>query len=108
MGTELVVDRTNDGDLQIIEIRGVLDAGNVEQLAHVGFEAICESRQLEMRLGSLTDVDLTGALGIVALAREARDREISFRVQAPPVELRKLLEEQDLWQEISEGDGSGE
>ena len=43
MGTELVVDRTNDGDLQIIEIRGVLDAGNVEQLAHVGFEAICES-----------------------------------------------------------------
>ncbi|OUU23221.1 MAG: hypothetical protein CBC13_06390 [Planctomycetia bacterium TMED53] len=108
MSGELLVDRKNEGDLQIIEIRGVLDAGNVEQLAHVGFEAIGEARSLEMRLGSLTDVDLTGALGIVALAREARDRDISFRVDGPPRELRELLEEQDLWQEISDGAGQGE
>ena len=106
MGTDLVVDRSGDSELQIIEIRGVLDAGNVEQLAHVGFEAIGEARNLEMRLASLTDVDLTGALGIVALAREARDRDIAFRVEAPPMELRKLLEEQDLWQEISGGDST--
>ncbi|MGB1070203.1 MAG: STAS domain-containing protein [Planctomycetota bacterium] len=106
MGTDLVVDRSGDSELQIIEIRGVLDAGNVEQLAHVGFEAIGEARNLEMRLASLTDVDLTGALGIVALAREARDRDISFRVDAPPMELKKLLEEQDLWQEISGGEST--
>ena len=106
MSTDLIVDRRSEGDLQVIEIRGVLDANNVEQLAHVGFEAIGEASRMEMRSGSLTDIDRTGALGIVALAREARDRDIGFRVEGHPQELKDLLEEQDLWNEISSEDNS--
>lgn len=97
MSEELIVVRTSEGDRQFVEIRGVLDAESVEKLAHDGFEAICAGSSVEFRLGGVTSVDLTGALGLVALAREAADRDVLFRLDGYPVRLQSLLEEQGLW-----------
>ncbi|MEC9475704.1 MAG: STAS domain-containing protein [Planctomycetota bacterium] len=97
MSEDLVVVRTSEGDRQFLEIRGVLDADRVEQLAHEGFEAICAGSSVEFRLGGVTSIDLTGALGLVALAREASDRDVLFRLDGYPVQLQVLLEEQGLW-----------
>ena len=97
MSEDLVVVRTSEGDRQFLEIRGVLDADRVEQLAHEGFEAICAGSSVEFRLGGVTSIDLTGALGLVALAREASDRDVLLRLDGYPVQLQVLLEEQGLW-----------
>lgn len=97
MSEELIVLRTSEGDRQFLEIRGVLDADRVEQLAHEGFEAICAGSSVEFRLGGVTSIDLTGALGLVALAREAADRDVLFRLDGYPARLQVLLEEQGLW-----------
>ena len=104
MSDELVVLRSSEGDRQYLEIRGVLDSSGVEQLAHDGFEAICAGDSVEFRLAGVTSIDLTGALGLVALAREAADRDVFFRIDGYPGRLKVLLEEQGLWSLLQEGE----
>jgi len=105
MADDFSVERRSDGDRHFIEVRGVLDAERVELLAQEGFEAIRAGSKVEIRLGRVTSVDLTGALGLVALAREAADRDVPFQVEGYPAELQALLEEQGLWSEISGENG---
>lgn len=100
MSDDLVIERRGEGDRQYLEIRGTLDAERVEQLAHEGFEAIAAGSSVEFRLGGITSIDLTGALGLVALAREAADRDVAFRIEGYPAQLQTLLEEQGLWSVI--------
>lgn len=97
MSDDLIVERRSEGDRQYLEIRGTLDASRVEQLAHEGFEAICAGSSVEFRLGGVTSIDLTGALGLVALAKEAADRDVLFKIDGYPARLQILLEEQGLW-----------
>jgi len=97
MSDDLVIERRGEGDRQYLEIRGTLDAERVEQLAHEGFEAIAAGSSVEFRLAGVTSIDLTGALGLVALAREASDRDVAFRIEGYPAQLQTLLEEQGLW-----------
>ena len=103
MSEKLIVERRSDGDRQILDLRGVLDAEQVEYLAQEGFEAIRAGTVVEVRLGAVTSVDLTGALGLVALAREASDRDVTFQIEGYPVRLQQLLEEQGLWSQLVEG-----
>jgi ABC-type transporter Mla MlaB component len=105
MSEEFIVERRTEGDRQLLDIRGVLDAHRVEQLAHEGFEAISAGTSVEFRLAGVTSIDLTGALGLVALAQEASDRDVSFRIEGYPARLQTLLEEQGLWSILlGEGD----
>ncbi|MEE2889350.1 MAG: STAS domain-containing protein [Planctomycetota bacterium] len=101
MSDDLVIERRGVGDRQYLEIRGTLDADRVEQLAHEGYEAICAGSSVEVRLAGVTSIDLTGALGLVALAREASDRDVAFQIEGYPARLQTLLEEQDLWSVIT-------
>ncbi|MDE0958728.1 MAG: STAS domain-containing protein [Planctomycetota bacterium] len=103
MSEKFTVERRGDGDRQFLDLRGVLDAEQVEQLAQEGFEAIRAGTVVEVRLGGVTSVDLIGALGLVALAREASDRAVSFKIEGYPPLLQELLEEQGLWSELVEG-----
>ncbi|MDE0961220.1 MAG: STAS domain-containing protein [Planctomycetota bacterium] len=103
MSEKLIVERRSDGDRQILDLRGVLDAEQVEYLAQEGFEAIRAGTVVEVRLGAVTSVDLTGALGLVALAREASDRDVTFQIEGYPVRLQQLLEAQGLWSQLVEG-----
>ena len=59
-------------------------------------------------MGGVTSIDLTGALGLVALAREASDRDVTFMVEGYPAGLKLLLEEQGLWSELCGEDGDGD
>lgn len=107
MTDDFTVERRSDGDRQFLEVRGVLDADRVEQLAQEGFEAIRAGTIVEVRLGGVTSIDLLGALGLVALAREASDRDVTFQIEGYPADLKLLLEEQGLWSELCGEDGDG-